>query len=50
MSSKLVFFFSSFLSCDTVSSQTLSKMISPFQQDAERDIRRVPGKCDMHNV
>lgn len=49
----LCFFFFSpllFLSFDTFSSQTLSKIISPFQQDAERDILRVPGKRDIHNV
>ena len=46
----LFFFPSFFLSFDTLSSQTLSQMISPFQQDAERDIRRVPGKRGIHNV
>lgn len=43
-------FFFSFLSFDTFSSQTLSEIISPFQQDAERDILHIPGKYSIHNA
>lgn len=44
------FLFFSFINFDTFSSPTRSEIISPFQQDAERDILRVPGKYSIHNA